>query len=230
MKPVESKPTNKELVTGTWNIQSGISTRLETALWALSIVGVDFCILIETKLTNGIYARFSLEYRVLATNAMSHLQGGVALIYKESPYWQLESSLLHGPNVISAVIVSGNSQYGIVVEYIPPAHTTTLMHITAALSRFPHPKMILVGDLNLDLDSIKTDRDTEIADILAISGLLDMHCNFKSAGRFRRPATWHQKREVKIVRSRPDYFSARIDRLLGDIESMIPAILSPTIS
>ena len=58
MKPTESKPINKELVIGTWNIQSGRRTRLEIALQALSIVEVDLCFLTETKLTNGIYTRF----------------------------------------------------------------------------------------------------------------------------------------------------------------------------
>ena len=106
---------------------------MEAALQALSIVGVDLCFLTETKLTNGIHTRFSSGYRVLATNAMSHHQGGVALVYKESPYWQGESSVLHGPNVISAMVVSGNSRYGIVGAYIPPNDTTTTIHIAAAL-------------------------------------------------------------------------------------------------
>ena len=39
--PAESKQANKELVIRTWNIKSGRSTRLETALWALGIVEVD---------------------------------------------------------------------------------------------------------------------------------------------------------------------------------------------
>ena len=205
-KPAESKPTNKEIVIGTWNIQSGRSTRLETALQALSIVGVDLCFLTETKLTNGIHTQFSLGYCVLATNTMSHHQGGVALVYKESPYWQVESSILHGPNVILAVIVSGNLQFGIVGAYIPPVNTTTSMHITTALARFPRRKVILVGDLNLDLDYCKSERDTQIADILATSRLLDMHCHFKSPGRFIKPATWHQKREGEVIKSMPDSF------------------------
>ena len=46
----------------------------------------------------------------------------------------------------------------------------------------------------------------EIADILATSGLLDMHRHFKSVGRRRRPVTWHHERKGKIVQSRPDYF------------------------
>ena len=59
MKPTESEPTNKEIVIGTCNVQSGKSTRLETALQVLNIVGVDLCFLSETKLTNGIHTRFS---------------------------------------------------------------------------------------------------------------------------------------------------------------------------
>ena len=169
--------------------------------------GVGLCFLTETKLTNDIHTQFSLGYRVLATNAMSHHQGGVALVYKESPYWQVESSVLYGPNVISAVIVSGNSRFGIVGAYVPPADTTTSMHIATALARFPtNRKVILVEDLNLDLNSIETERDMEIANILATSGLLDMHRHFKLAGRCRRPATWHLKREGNIIKSRPDYF------------------------
>ena len=46
---------------------------------------------------------------ILTTNAMSHHQGGIVLVYKESSYRQVESSVLHGPNVIPAVIVSKNS-------------------------------------------------------------------------------------------------------------------------
>ena len=42
MKPAEPEPANKELVIGTWNIQSGRNTCLETALRALSIVGWTF--------------------------------------------------------------------------------------------------------------------------------------------------------------------------------------------
>ena len=60
------------------------------ALRALSIVGVDLCFLIETILTEGIYTQFSSGYRILATNAMSRHQGGIALVYQESPCWQVK--------------------------------------------------------------------------------------------------------------------------------------------
>ena len=107
---------------------------------------------------------------------------------------------------MSAMIVSGNSRYGIVGAYVLPTDTTTLIHIAAALDRFSHQKVILVGDLNLNLDSIESDQDVEIANVLADSGLLDMHHHFKLRRNFNRQSTWHQKREGNIVQSRPDYF------------------------
>ena len=203
--PSESLPNTAEIVIGTWNIQNGRNTRLETALRALGVVGVDIGFLQETKLTDGIYTRFSSEYHVLATDAASRTQGGVALVYRDSPYWQVESAIFHGPNVISAEIVSGNKRYGIVGAYVPPKDSTTSVHISAALDRFPRRRdLILVGDLNIDLDSPESERDMEIAQLLADFSLRDMHHHFKT-GR-RRSSTWHQKRKGEIVWSRPDYF------------------------
>ena len=187
---------------------------METALQALGIVGMDLCFLTETNLTEGIYTRFPSEYRVLATNAMSRHQGGIALVYRESPYWQVESLVLYGPIVIPVVIVSGNSRYGVVGAYVPPVDTTTLVHIAAALARFPSRKVILVGDLNLDLDSIETERDVEIANILAASGLLDMHHHCKCRCKLKRQDTWHQKREGIVVRSRLDFFLCSDQRII----------------
>ena len=160
----------------------------------------------ETKLTDGIYTRFSLGYRVLATNAVSHHQGGIALVYRDSPYFQVESSQRHGPNVMSAVIVSGNLRYGVVGVYVPPSTTTTLVHIAAALGRFPNRKVIFLEDLNLDLDSLVTDRDMKIANILAASGLLDMHHHFKWRRKLKQQDILHQKRKGTVAWSRPNYF------------------------
>ena len=211
--PPESLPDKAEIVIGTWNIQNGRNTRLETALRALSVVGVDICFLQETKLTDGIYTRFSSDYHVLATNAVSRAQGGIALVYRDSPYWQVESAIFHGPNVISAEIVTGNKRYSIVGAYVPPKDTTTLVHITAALDRFPQRrKVILVGDLNIDLDSPESERDMEIAQLIADAGLRDMHQHFKT--RRRCSSTWHQKREGEIVWSRPDYFLCSDRRMI----------------
>lgn len=66
---------------------------------------------------------------VFATKAASHTQGGVALVYGDSPYSQFKSVHVHGPNIISADIVSRNKRYGIVGAYIPPNGSTPLVYV-----------------------------------------------------------------------------------------------------
>ena len=79
------------------------------------------------------------------------------------------------------MVVSKNSRYGIVGAYVPPNDTTTLIQIAAALDRFSRRrKVVLVGDLNLNLDSVESDWNMEIAKVLADVRLLNMHHHFKS--------------------------------------------------
>ena len=95
-----------------------------------------------------------------------------------------------GPNVIFAMLVSGNKKFGIVDAYVPPTNTTTTVYIAAALGRFSRQrKVILVGDLNLNLDYVESESDMEIAQLLASSGLLDMHRHFTSRRNFNQQKT-----------------------------------------
>jgi hypothetical protein len=47
-----------------YNIQNGCNGGLESALQAMKQMGVDCGILLETKLTKGVYARWSSGYNV----------------------------------------------------------------------------------------------------------------------------------------------------------------------
>jgi hypothetical protein len=80
----------------TYNITSGRTGRLEQALRACSTMGIDWGILTESKLTEGIHTRFSSGYWVVATDAPSPMQGGVALFYRECTEFQVESIRRHG--------------------------------------------------------------------------------------------------------------------------------------
>jgi hypothetical protein len=60
-----------------FNIQSGRNGGLEGALRAMDQLGVDIGFLLETKLTGGIYTRYSSGYSVLASTATSVRQGGL---------------------------------------------------------------------------------------------------------------------------------------------------------
>jgi hypothetical protein len=47
-----------------YNIRSGRNGGLESALQAMKLMGVDLGVLLETKLTKGVYTRWSSGYNV----------------------------------------------------------------------------------------------------------------------------------------------------------------------
>ncbi len=63
----------------TYNVRCGRNAGLESALRAMAATGVDLGVFTETKITDGIYTRFSSGYNVTASNAVSASQGGIAL-------------------------------------------------------------------------------------------------------------------------------------------------------
>jgi len=170
----------------TFNITSGRNSRLPQALRALEMLQVDLCFLTEAKLTDGIYTRFSSGYHVTATSAESHRQGGIALAYRDSDYWQVESIQRHGPNVMSCILVTGNRCHPLVGAYIPPADVSTIEFVERALNRFSQgPAPILLGDLNVNLREPTGARETQIAAMVASYSLQDMIPHFKQRPRYR---------------------------------------------
>ena len=79
-----------------WNIRSGRNAGLESALRAMASCGVDLGILQETKLTKNIYTRSSAGYTVVATEAVSASQGGVALFWRESDFFEVDCLMWRG--------------------------------------------------------------------------------------------------------------------------------------
>ena len=67
------------ITVATYNICSGRNGGLESALRAMDSIGADLGILLETKVTDGIYTQNSSGYSVVASNAPSAHQGGIAL-------------------------------------------------------------------------------------------------------------------------------------------------------
>lgn len=152
-----------EINIATYNIRSGRNGRLEIALRAMEQMNVDLGILTEAKLTDGIYTRCSSGYNVVATNARVHNQGGVALFYKNSPDWQVESVRHHGPNVISFQLVAASRRWGVIGAYVPPSDLDTVEYINQAFEALPRAiPPILLGDLNVDLDNPRDERGQAI--------------------------------------------------------------------
>ncbi len=69
-----------------YNICSGGYGGLESALRAMEAIGINIGILLETKVTNGIYTWFLRGYSTVSSSAPNAYQGGIAF------YWQLNKS------------------------------------------------------------------------------------------------------------------------------------------
>jgi len=192
----------------TYNITSGRAGRLEQALRACSTMGIDWGILTESKLTEGIHTRFSSGYRVVATDAPSPMQGGVALFFRECTEFQVESIRRHGGNVISFMIVTGGRRQSVVGCYIPPSDQDlqTLHHINEAFLRFgPGVTPWVLGDINADIKSPQTAWQAAVITELVGKGLVDALAHFRQRSRFRDLRTWKMRRNGIVISSRCDY-------------------------
>ncbi len=61
----------KSFAVALYNLRSGRNGGLESALRAMAEIDIDCGILVETKITTGIYTRFLSSYNVFMSNAVS---------------------------------------------------------------------------------------------------------------------------------------------------------------
>ena len=97
---------SESLAIATLNIIDGRRWRLNAAVRFLAGMKIDLAVLTEMKLSSDHYTKHCFGYNVIATESDEH-SGGVAIVYKKSKYWALESVQCFGPNVIRATIVYG---------------------------------------------------------------------------------------------------------------------------
>ncbi len=162
-----------------YNIQSSRNGGLESALRAMKQMGVDCGILLETKLTKGVYMCWSSRYNVQSTNTPSKWQGGFSLFWRTSRAYEIEEVEMQGPNVLSFQLISGATRWYIVGYYIPPTNLTTLTHVNEAWWACPkgcHP--ILLGDLNVNLAAPRNERDDTITNQVDAMALTNMSNHF----------------------------------------------------
>jgi len=70
-------------------------------------MNVDIAVLQEMNVTGGIGTKFASGYAIIATDAVSHNQGGVALVFREADGYEVEETKIWHANVISFQIVTG---------------------------------------------------------------------------------------------------------------------------
>ena len=212
-----------------YNIRCGRGNEMAVALRAMDQMNIDFGVFQETKVTkDDLRTRFSSGYQLICTDAANSNQGGVALFYRESDYFSVESVRRWGPNVISFVLVTGPQSFGFVGGYIPPDDTTTIQFIQRAMEyqREGMP-VFLMGDLNADLNGPKGARESEISALVAYHGLENTlpHSRQRSC-RHGHGVTWRQRRaDVGIVTSATcDYLLATDRRFLRNVQIQQPRL------
>ena len=194
-----------------YNIMYGGGNNLNIVLRTMAKMRVEIGFLLETKITHDAYTKDCCGYRVVATKAKSSIQGGIVLFYRsESPWWSIEGTRTHGPNVISCTLVSGtHRRWTLIGAYIAPSEDSgeTLEFIHEAVrTRCSHP-LIFFGDVNVDFRraAFIDDRSEVITDSLRVLNLSDV-ANFFPHPRGRW--TWSQWREGHYIRSVTDYVLA----------------------
>ena len=177
---------------GTYNIRNRRNGGLESALRGMSQANMYLGIFQETKCTDGIYTRESAGYRVVATDAPSRHRGGVALVYRPSPLFEVETVREYRPNVLSFEVATGARRWYIIGYYLAPDDAETIERVVTALGDIPKgTALIVVGDLNTDLGDAESDRrGSEIAAAMTEAGVEDMASRFlprkRNWGRERR--------------------------------------------
>ena len=182
-----NKTTKPQLRIATLNIIDGRRNRLNAALRCMRGMNIDLGIITETKFNTDRYTKAAEGYKVVGTKAETG-KGGVALIYRDSKEWGLESTQTFGSNVIRTTLVSGGKRWHIIGAYIPPSEVDgkTLDCITQAKDTVTNRNWptILLGDLNVDMETTEetwregTERRIETATLMATMGLHSMREHF----------------------------------------------------
>jgi hypothetical protein len=175
-------------------------------------LGVDIGFLLETKLTGGIYTRYSSSYSVLASTATLVQQGGIALFWRGNDLYEVEEMQIWGANLISLQLRMDNAQFFVVRCYIPPSNLETLTDVKWAWQACPmgaHP--LLVGNLNFNFCAPCTDCEEAITEQVEAMGLVDMSRHFYQClgKRLQGTWTWRMRREGRWISSQCDYFFGR---------------------
>ena len=154
----------------TWNIVDGRGGRLAQAAAGLAKMKVGLAVLTETKLTDDRYPKSASGYTIMCSKAVSGHQRGVALMWKENDLkFEVESALFNnGPNIVT------------VIGYIPPDCNSGVDDLRRAWDACPQGcKPIVLGDLNINFEYPRDEREKIIIDLLYEINLIDSSRSFR---------------------------------------------------
>ena len=138
-------------------------------------MGVDLAVMTETKLTDNRYTCLVSGFKILASKATSHNQGGIALLWKENhPRYEVELARIATSNLLTFQLVTGNERFYCMGIYIPPTDTMGVEALRAAWEACPEGCIPLVlGDLNINFSQPRDEREEVIRDLLDDINLVD---------------------------------------------------------
>jgi len=180
----------------TWNLRSGRNWGLQQALLDMRDMRIGLSFLTSTGFTKKandpysdcvIHSKYFEGYEVIATEANSSNQGGVAFaIYAPrgpgvvKPNYHLENVQRHGHNCMSCLYCTGIRKIPIIGAYLLPGQQgldDLHSHVQTAFDQYPTTRYapVFMGDFNVDLDTNNPndlDRQQQVLDFLAADGEL----------------------------------------------------------
>ncbi len=163
-----------------WDICCQHNAGLSSVAKGLALMGVGLAVLMETKMTDDRYPHLALGYKILASKAMSHNQGGIALLWKEN-HGGYEMELVHivMPTLLTFQLVTGDKQFHRMGIYIPPTDRMGVEDLRAAWKTYPAgctPNVL--GELNIDFRDPWNKREELIANLLDDISIADTSRRF----------------------------------------------------
>jgi hypothetical protein len=151
-----------------WNIRCGRNAGLTSAAKGLAQMGAGLAIVTETKISDNRYTRLASGYKILASKAASHNQGGIALLWKENHQgFEVESAKIVTPNLLTFQEVTVNNRFYCMGVYIPPTDMMGVEDLRAAWEACPEGCMpLILGDLNFNFGKPRDERDEVIRDLI----------------------------------------------------------------
>ncbi len=148
---------------------------MKQAATGLAQIRIGVAVLTETKFVDDRYPKTATGYTIMSSKAASCSQGGVALAWREDNLkFEVESVLFHGPNTLTFQLMTGDKQIYVMGTYIPPNCTRGVEDIRRAAEACPVGcKLLVIGDLNINVRFPRDEREEVIVDLLDKLGLVD---------------------------------------------------------
>jgi hypothetical protein len=149
---------------------------LKQAAAGLVQMGIGVAVLTETKFVNDWYPKMAAGYMIMSSKVASCSQGGVALAWRDNNLkFEVESVLFHGPNMLTFQLTMGDEQIYVVGTYIPPNCTRGVEDIRrAAEACLAGCKLLVMGDLNINIGFPHDEQEEVIVDLLDELCLVDL--------------------------------------------------------